>query len=62
MEPGTSRSLSVVVPLLNEAESLRPLYDRLIDSLVEVGELYEVIFVDDGFWKICTEMTWNTCG
>jgi glycosyltransferase involved in cell wall biosynthesis len=48
MEPGTSRSLSVVVPLLNEAESLRPLYDRLIDSLVEVGELYEVIFVDDG--------------
>jgi glycosyltransferase involved in cell wall biosynthesis len=48
MRPSTSPALSVVVPLLNEADSLRPLCERLTISLAEVGELYEVIFVDDG--------------
>jgi glycosyltransferase involved in cell wall biosynthesis len=48
MQPTTSPTLSVVVPLLNEADSLRPLCERLTASLAEVSELYEVIFVDDG--------------
>jgi glycosyltransferase involved in cell wall biosynthesis len=40
--------LSVVIPLLNEADNLGPLYERLTDTLREVGQRYEVIFVDDG--------------
>jgi glycosyltransferase involved in cell wall biosynthesis len=41
-------SLSLIIPLLNEAENLCPLYERLTASLGEVGRPYEVIFVDDG--------------
>ena len=42
--------LSIVVPLLNEAESLRPLYAELsaaLDALPDIGDC-EIIFVDDG--------------
>lgn len=38
---------SVVIPLLNEAESLRPLYEKLNQILPSLGK-YELIFVDDG--------------
>lgn len=39
--------VSVVVPLLNEQDNIRPLYDQLIQSLT--GNLaFELIFVDDG--------------
>jgi glycosyltransferase involved in cell wall biosynthesis len=48
MDSNPTRSLSVVVPLLNEADSLRSLHDRLTDSLAAAGQPYEVIFVDDG--------------
>lgn len=40
--------LSVVIPLLNEADNLLPLYARLAAALDEVGQSYELIFVDDG--------------
>lgn len=40
--------LSVVVPLYNERESLKILYDRLASTLQSAGISYEVIFVDDG--------------
>jgi len=39
---------SVVVPIYNEAEVLPVLYQRLTKTLTEVGESYEIIFVDDG--------------
>ncbi|HET9017519.1 MAG TPA: glycosyltransferase family 2 protein [Thermomicrobiaceae bacterium] len=42
------RSLSVVVPLLNEAESLPTLYQELTHELRSIGLPYEMIFVDDG--------------
>jgi glycosyltransferase involved in cell wall biosynthesis len=48
MQATVSPLLSVVIPLLNEADSLRALYERLTLSLGEVGKPYEVIFVDDG--------------
>jgi glycosyltransferase involved in cell wall biosynthesis len=48
MQTGTPPSITLVVPLLNEADNLRPLYERLTVSLGEVGEPSEVIFVDDG--------------
>ncbi|MCX6640094.1 MAG: glycosyltransferase family 2 protein [bacterium] len=39
--------ISVVVPLLNEAESLQELYERLSQNLNKLGE-WEIIFIDDG--------------
>lgn len=40
--------LSVVIPVLNEAENLPILFDRLYPVLDETGLDYEVVFVDDG--------------
>jgi glycosyltransferase involved in cell wall biosynthesis len=40
--------LSVVVPLLNENDSLAPLMDSIDASLSSAGIEYEVFFVDDG--------------
>jgi glycosyltransferase involved in cell wall biosynthesis len=40
--------LSIIVPLLNEEESLVPLYDQLIAVLSRLGKTFEIIFVNDG--------------
>ena len=40
--------LSVVVPLFNERDNLRPLYQELRQTLEGLGRSYEVVFVDDG--------------
>ncbi len=40
--------LSVVVPLYNEEESLRPLYEAITRAVVPLGVSYEIVFVDDG--------------
>ena len=40
--------LSVVIPLLNEKESLQELYDWLIRVISKEGYTYELLFVDDG--------------
>ncbi len=40
--------LSVVVPLLNENESLAPLMEGIDASLSRAGVAYEAVFVDDG--------------
>jgi glycosyltransferase involved in cell wall biosynthesis len=40
--------LSVVIPLLDEEQSIRPLHSSLITVLEAVGREYEIIFVDDG--------------
>lgn len=55
------RSLSVVIPLYNEAESLIELKDRIV-SVVQPMQLssYEIIFIDDGStdssWEVITQM------
>lgn len=41
-------TLSLVIPLLNEVDNLRPLYERLTATLEKGGRPYEVIFIDDG--------------
>jgi glycosyltransferase involved in cell wall biosynthesis len=41
-------ALSVVVPVYNEVESVPLLYERLVAALEELGQAYEIIFVDDG--------------
>lgn len=42
------KALSVVIPLVNEEENLRPLYTELKKALASLDQEYEMIFVDDG--------------
>jgi hypothetical protein len=41
-------ALSVIVPLYNEQESVRPLYDAIVQAVDQLGLHYEMVFVDDG--------------
>lgn len=41
-------SVSLVVPIFNEWENVRRLYDAVAPVLVRLGRSYEIIFVDDG--------------
>src|SRR6266404_4678544 len=41
-------ALSIVVPVMNEQKSVRPLYEKLSAQLDTLEQRYEVIFVDDG--------------
>jgi len=44
-----SPDITVVVPLCNEAETVRPLFDRIRETIAGAGlGAFEVIFVDDG--------------
>ena len=40
--------LSVVIPVFNEEQNLKPLYQELMTVLEELGLSYEIIFIDDG--------------
>lgn len=40
--------LSVVVPLYNEEESVRPLYGAIVAGVAPLGVSFEIVFVDDG--------------
>ena len=40
--------LSVVIPVYNEEDNLRPLWDELRQVLEGLGQSFEVVFVDDG--------------
>ncbi len=53
--------VSVLVPVYNEAESLRPLHGELVAALSELSDRdYEIILVDDGSedasFEICREL------
>jgi glycosyltransferase involved in cell wall biosynthesis len=39
---------SIVVPFHNEQDSVTELYDRLRVVMEQVGETFELVFVDDG--------------
>jgi len=39
---------SIVIPVFNEEENLEELHTRLTEVLEEIGETYELVFVDDG--------------
>jgi undecaprenyl-phosphate 4-deoxy-4-formamido-L-arabinose transferase len=41
-------TVSVVIPVFNEAAGLQNLFDRLYPALEQLGRQYEVVFVDDG--------------
>jgi len=55
--------ISVVIPLLNEEESLKELYDWIAKVMQSNQFLYEIIFIDDGStdtsWKIIQELSQN---
>ena len=38
---------SLVIPLHNEAESLKPLLEEILQTMTPFNERYEIIFVDD---------------
>ena len=40
--------ISIVIPLLNEAESLRPLMEQVRETMAATGSRFEAIFIDDG--------------
>ena len=42
----TTIDISVVVPLLNEEQSLKELFDKIVDAVQNYS--FEIIFVDDG--------------
>ncbi|MDT7833091.1 glycosyltransferase family 2 protein [Flavobacteriaceae bacterium S356] len=54
-------NISVVIPLLNEEESLPELYDWIASVMQSNQFLYEIIFIDDGStdnsWKIIEELS-----
>ncbi|WP_152287835.1 glycosyltransferase family 2 protein [Flavicella marina] len=52
--------ISLVIPLLNEEESLRELHDWIVKVMTEHALSYEVLFIDDGStdksWEIIEEL------
>lgn len=48
-------NISVVIPLLNEEESLRELHDWIVKVMQSNRFLYEIIFIDDG----STDTSWE---
>jgi len=49
-------NISVVIPLLNEQDSLKELHDWIIGVMQSNDFSYEIIFIDDG----STDKSWNT--
>ena len=54
-------NISVVIPLLNEEESLQELYDWIVSVMQSNRYSYEILFIDDGStdnsWKVIQELS-----
>ena len=48
MSAEESVAYSIVVPFYNEQESISPLYVKITEVMDQIGEPYEIVFVDDG--------------
>lgn len=48
METASTARYSIVIPLFNEEDNLRPLYMKVVEIMNAVGNPYQVVFVDDG--------------
>lgn len=57
----TSPDISIVVPLLNEEQSLEELADQIQKAMAESSYSYEVLFIDDGStdrsWEIVAQLS-----
>jgi len=42
------KKVSIIVPLLNEEESLKPLYNEIRKAVKTISSDYELLFIDDG--------------
>ncbi len=55
--------LSIVIPLLNEEESLKELYDWIVQVMQSNRFSFEIIFIDDGStddsWEVITALSEN---
>jgi glycosyltransferase involved in cell wall biosynthesis len=40
--------ISIVIPVMNEEESIVPLYEAIVKEMEEIGISFEIIFVNDG--------------
>ncbi len=53
-------NLSIVIPLLNEEDSLKELHDWIVSVMQSNHFLYEILFIDDGStdnsWKVISEL------
>ncbi|WP_026809264.1 glycosyltransferase family 2 protein [Arenibacter latericius] len=53
-------NISIIIPLLNEEESLTELHDWIVRVMQSNQFLYEILFIDDGSsdksWKIITQL------
>lgn len=53
-------NISVVIPLLNEEESLKELHDWIVSVMQSNSFSYEIIFIDDGStdksWKVISQL------
>ena len=54
-------NLSILIPLLNEDESLKELYTWIVSVMKSNNYSYEIIFIDDGStdssWSIIEELS-----
>lgn len=61
MKQDNPLDISIVIPLLNEEESLQELYDWIASVMQSNALLYELIFIDDGSsdnsWEIITDLS-----
>jgi glycosyltransferase involved in cell wall biosynthesis len=48
MEIANPIRYSIVIPLYNEEENIRPLHSRIVAAMAELSGNYEIVFVDDG--------------
>ena len=48
-------NLSIIIPLLNEAESLPELHQWILDELTPTSLSFEILFIDDG----STDASWE---
>ena len=48
MNPTHKTHLSIVVPVYNEEDNVKPLYDKIRNVCDKIGKSYQVLFVDDG--------------
>ena len=55
-----SVDLSIVIPLLNEEESLTPLTNWIFSTFEKLPYRFEILFIDDGSsdgsWKIINQL------